>query len=281
MIKNIISDIGNVLYEFIVEDFLNDYVDEEDRESFFNNTFNSKDWILMDKGVVSFEDSRKHFIEVCGNKYKDTVNKIFDTSLTVCLNKDNNNIELLKDYHAKGYNIYYLSNMPIETFELLRKETDFFDYVCIGGIISADIKMVKPDKEIFEYFLNKFDVNADECLFIDDNIKNVNSAIEMGIKSVHLKNIDDMYDVLKDETNDTTKLYLVKDFDQVLSLSLLDNKEKEIDENLKVWILEQIEKRNEAKKNKDYETADNIREELKSKGIQIKDTREGTIFEII
>lgn len=90
-----------------------------------------------------------------------------------------------------------------------------------------------------------------------------------------------LYDVLKDEMNDTTKLYLVKDFDQVLSLSLLDNKEKEIDENLKTWILEQIEKRNEAKKNKDYETADNIREELKSKGIQIKDTREGTIFEII
>ena len=90
-----------------------------------------------------------------------------------------------------------------------------------------------------------------------------------------------LYDVLKDEMNDTTKLYLVKDFDQVLSLSLLDNKEKEIDENLKAWILEQIEKRNEAKKNKDYETADNIREELKNKGIQIKDTREGTIFEII
>ena len=90
-----------------------------------------------------------------------------------------------------------------------------------------------------------------------------------------------LYDVLKNEMNDTTKLYLVKDFDQVLSLSLLDKKEKEIDENLKTWILEQIEKRNEAKKNKDYETADNIREELKKKGIQIKDTREGTIFEII
>ena len=42
-----------------------------------------------------------------------------------------------------------------------------------------------------------------------------------------------------------------------------------------------ISKRNEAKKNKDYETADNIREELKEKGINIKDTKEGTIYEII
>lgn len=197
MIKNIISDIGNVLYEFIVEDFLNKNIDKKDKEFFYNNTFNSIEWILMDKGVVSFEDSRKHFINVC-KEYEEVVNKIFDTALTICLNKDNNNINLLKQYHDKGYNIYYLSNMPIETFEILRKETDFFDSVCVGGVISADIKMVKPERSIFEYFLNKFNVNADECLFIDDNINNVNAALELGIKSVHLKKVDDMPDILKD-----------------------------------------------------------------------------------
>ncbi|WP_028331227.1 HAD-IA family hydrolase [Brachyspira alvinipulli] len=196
MIKNIVSDIGNVLYEFIIDDFLNKYIEKEDREFFFNNTFNSVNWILMDKGVVSFEDSRKHFIEVC-SKYEKVVNKIFDTALTICLNKDNN-INLLREYYNKGYNIYYLSNMPIETFNFLRKDTDFFDTICVGGIISGDVKMVKPEKSIFEYFLNKFNLNAEECLFIDDNINNVNTALELGIKSVHLKKVDDMSDVLKD-----------------------------------------------------------------------------------
>ncbi|WP_297277627.1 HAD-IA family hydrolase [uncultured Brachyspira sp.] len=197
MIKNIISDIGNVLYEFIVDDFVNTYIDKEDREFFVNNTFNSKDWILMDKGVVSFEDSRKHFIKVC-SKYEEVINKIFDTALTICLNKDNNNIHLLREYHNKGYNIYYLSNMPMETFNFLRKDTDFFDTVCIGGVISGDVKMVKPEKSIFEYFLNKFNVKAEECLFIDDNLNNVNAALELGIKSVHLKKVDDMPVILED-----------------------------------------------------------------------------------
>lgn len=87
--------------------------------------------------------------------------------------------------------------MPSETFEALRKETDFFDDTCIGGVVSAHIKMIKPNKDIYEYFLNKFDLKADECLFIDDNINNVNAALDIGIKAVQLKKIDDMKDILQ------------------------------------------------------------------------------------
>lgn len=88
--------------------------------------------------------------------------------------------------------------MPCETFEALRKETDFFDNTCIGGIVSAHIKMIKPDKDIYKYFLNKFRVKADECLFIDDNIDNVNSASEISINAMQLKKIDDMKNILRE-----------------------------------------------------------------------------------
>lgn len=57
--------------------------------------------------------------------------------------------------------------------------------------------MIKPNKDIYEYFLNKFDLKADECLFIDDNINNVNAALDIGIKAVQLKKIDDMKDILQ------------------------------------------------------------------------------------
>ena len=87
-----------------------------------------------------------------------------------------------------------------------------------------------------------------------------------------------LFDVLKLDTNNKTKLYLIEDFDKVLSLDLL--KEEEIDSETLDYINKKIEERNEAKKNKDYALADSIREELQSKGIYIKDTREGTTFEI-
>ena len=88
-----------------------------------------------------------------------------------------------------------------------------------------------------------------------------------------------LYDVLKDNAlNDSTKLYLVKDFDKVLSLDLV--KEDKISDDLKKYIEDKIEERKQAKLNKDYALADQIREELDSKGIIIKDTREGVIYEL-
>ena len=90
-----------------------------------------------------------------------------------------------------------------------------------------------------------------------------------------------LYDVLKSDLNNTTKLYLTKKFDEVLGLNLCVKEELEIDPQLEQYIKNKIEERNIAKKNKDYSLADQIRDELKEKGIIIKDTREGTIFEIV
>ena len=91
-----------------------------------------------------------------------------------------------------------------------------------------------------------------------------------------------LYELLKDdELDDKTKRELVKNFDKVLSLDLLKEEKFEIDNDLDSYIKIMLEKRNEFKKNKDFANADKIRDELKEKGIIIKDTREGTIFEII
>ena len=89
-----------------------------------------------------------------------------------------------------------------------------------------------------------------------------------------------LYDILKEDVNNNTKLEVIKDFDNVLSLDLLEEKTKVVDEELVKYIEEQIAKRNLAKQNKDYETADKIRKELEEKNIIIKDTREGTIYEV-
>ena len=87
-----------------------------------------------------------------------------------------------------------------------------------------------------------------------------------------------LYDVFKEDVSDLTKKTLITKFDEVLGLSLL--KKEEISTDLKRMIEEKIKERNDAKKQKDYAKADEIRDELKAQGILIKDTREGTIFEI-
>ena len=97
-----------------------------------------------------------------------------------------------------------------------------------------------------------------------------------------------LYDVLKAKTNDKTKLYLLNDFDRVLSLSLLDEAKKlkeskkeetslpAVDDEFSKYVEEQLALRADAKTNKNWAEADRIRDELTAKGVKILDTPEGT-----
>ena len=98
-----------------------------------------------------------------------------------------------------------------------------------------------------------------------------------------------LYDVLKSDIDDSEKLYLINDFDSVLSLGLMPEKSGTADEagddgtqgespEMVAYIEEKIAARAKAKKEKDFQTADAIRDELKDKGIILKDTREGTVW---
>ena len=89
-----------------------------------------------------------------------------------------------------------------------------------------------------------------------------------------------LYDVLKDDTNNLTKLEIIKSFDMVLSLDLIEDKKIELDSDLIKYIEDKINQRKVAKQNKDFVLADKIRKELEEKNIVIKDIREGTIYEV-
>lgn len=113
--------------------------------------------------------------------------------------------------------------------------------------------------------------------YLDDNIYNeyidkFKDALENDLNTSSAITV--LYDALKENVNDFTKLEIIKKMDEVLSLDLTIQN-KNIDE---AYINKMIEKRNIAKANKDYETSDKIRDELLNKGIVLKDTREGTIY---
>ena len=95
-----------------------------------------------------------------------------------------------------------------------------------------------------------------------------------------------LYDALKADTNDATKLAIIESFDKVLSLDLIAHakalsEEAKVDPELEAYVLDAIERRANAKKAKDFATADAIRAELLEKGVEIKDTREGVKWQLI
>ena len=169
---------------------------------------------------------------------------------------------------SKGYNPLAYRMFCLQSH--YRKQL-LFSYDSLDGVSNAYNKLISKiksishddsivDEDIYLEYRNKFL----ECLNDDLNTSNALTVL---------------YDVLKDDINNNTKLALVSEFDKVLSLDLLKNDDTVIDNE--EYIKEMIEKRNTAKKNKDFALADSIRDELKDKGIILKDTREGTTYEVI
>jgi cysteinyl-tRNA synthetase len=89
-----------------------------------------------------------------------------------------------------------------------------------------------------------------------------------------------LFNVLKSDLTNEQKRYLVRRFDEVLSLDLLNDNNNETDSELVSYIESKIEERNKAKKDRNFELADSIRNELLEKGITLIDTREGTKYEV-
>lgn len=132
--------------------------------------------------------------------------------------------------------------------------------------LKSKVKSLNKDGELNMELINKYDSLFKNAISDDLNTSNALTIL---------------FDLLKDDNlNSSSKLYLVEKFDSVFSLDLVEH-EKEIDSELLSKINELIDKRNAAKKDKDYGLADSIRDELKEMGVVIKDTREGTTFEII
>lgn len=168
----------------------------------------------------------------------------------------------------KGYNPLAYRLMCMQSH--YRKQL-LFTYDALDNATSAYNKLlskIKSLKDDREGDIEGVDTYIDS--FKNSLADDLNTATSLTI----------LYDALKSDLNNNSKLYIVSEFDKVLSLNLLDEEETEISEETKKYINEMIEKRNNAKKDKNFALADEIRDELASKNIFIKDTREGTTYEI-
>ena len=147
-----------------------------------------------------------------------------------------------------------------------------FSYDSLASATTEYNKLIGRIKNIKT---NDSDINNDDYNHYNGLFK---EALENDLNTSSALTV--LFDVLKSDISDSTKIKLISDFDKVLSLDLIPQ-EKKIDNDLKEYITNKIKERSEAKKDKNYELADKIRDELKEKGIIIKDGREGTTYEII
>ena len=135
----------------------------------------------------------------------------------------------------------------------------------------------------YEKLKNKVLAIKDDNIFNDADFNKYNELFKNALKDdLNTSSaVTILFDTIKSDISNNTKLKLIEEFDKVLCLDLLKQETKQIDGKLEEYILEKINLRNEAKKNKDYALADAIRKELEEKNIILTDTREGTKYTIV
>lgn len=183
-VKNIIFDIGNVLVDFRYMDYMrNDLGFPEEIVNFFGEKIVlSKEWLLMDEGARTEEENCKRWKEQYPDKAKYFDRFFKDARELVRTYPDS--VNWIKSYKDRGYGIYLLTNYPEMLFNLHRQETFTFMNLVDGYICSAEVKQVKPNPEIYRTLFDKYQLNASECVFVDDNRKNIDGAEQVGMHGI-------------------------------------------------------------------------------------------------
>ena len=180
MIKNILFDMGNVLIRFDRKLFLDRLdVSEADKTMLLREVFANVEWAQMDRGTKTEETALE-------GMRKRLPQRLHGAAETLTLHWDEPLIpidgmyELVEELKEKGYGIYLLSNASYRLHDYWPgiAASKFFD----GTLISADVHVMKPQPEIYNLCLEKFDLKAEESFFIDDVAANIEGALYCGMQ---------------------------------------------------------------------------------------------------
>lgn len=186
MYKNVIFDIGGVMVDFNPKDFLLDrFCNSATEEKVYNLTFGSETWKKLDAGLCTRYEGNQAMLEAAKAEHcVFEVQEVLENWTTI-LHLRRRMVELVRRLKNHGYCVYYLSNIPKDTLDLLMKRG--LEGVFDGGVASCDVHINKPDPRIYQELLNKYHLIASECIFIDDSRANVQTAFQLGMNSIQMK----------------------------------------------------------------------------------------------
>lgn len=182
MIKNIVFDMGNVIIRFDPELFMVRLgLAEEDKKLLKRELFVSLEWSRMDRGSLTDEEAAEIVCRRVPERLHDAVRRLVGMWDRPILPVEGM-YELVEELRGMGYGIYLLSNASFRQHDYWPRvpASKFFD----GTLISADVKLVKPQPEIYRLLCDKFSLVPEECVFIDDSTSNAEGAYFCGINAL-------------------------------------------------------------------------------------------------
>ncbi|HEH9404363.1 HAD family phosphatase [Aeromonas bestiarum] len=173
----IIFDLGRVVVSWDPVAIVRSVRGPDDAEALAERLFNHPDWLEVDRGTLSLHTMARQAQGRTG--LPAAQNLAILQAVPASLLPDPAMLTLIETLHGAGHRLYALSNMGHASIDWLEQHA-FWRFFS-GKVVSARVRMMKPEPDIYRYLLVSFDLKADECLFIDDSPANVAAAQALGI----------------------------------------------------------------------------------------------------
>jgi 2-haloacid dehalogenase len=194
-IDTIIFDLGGVLIDWNPMYVYRDYFDSEEKRNYFFEHICTPDWNEEQDAGRSIVEATQLLVE----QFPDWEQPIRDYygRWTEMLNGPiHDTVAILKSLKESGrYKLYALTNWQADLFNIALVRYNFLHWFD-GRVVSGEEKMRKPFPEFYQLLLTRYEVNPEQAVFIDDNLRNVQAAEKEGLIPVHFQSSEQLRNAL-------------------------------------------------------------------------------------
>ena len=180
--RNIIFDFGNVLVEWHPERVYGEYFGDEAKAWWFLRHVTDMDWRQR---IDAGESQEACIVELQGRypEYREAIELYRSKWREMLTGEVPGMRELINELRVKGYELYGLTNWSMETFPEARQHFGILQLID-RYVVSGAERLVKPDPRLFQVLLDRYSLQAQDCIFVDDNPDNVAAACKMGMEDI-------------------------------------------------------------------------------------------------
>ncbi len=192
--RNIIFDLGAVMVEWNPPVIVANYTADKDLQRLLMaELYEHSDWLDLDRGTLSEQQLIANVALRTGLTVPQVDDLLVQTKQSLLA--IDSSVETLYAAKTAGLKVYCLSNICEPFFTFLTERYDFFQQLD-GAIVSAREKTIKPEPAIFQRLLERYSLNSEYCLFVDDRLDNIESAQALGFQTVHFSGSADCYQAI-------------------------------------------------------------------------------------
>ena len=179
---NIVFDLGGVVFNWQPDAIIRGIFENADTQNVVRKKiFEHSDWVELDRGSIALEQAIDRGAARTGLPAED-IERLFG-AVPRFLTPIEATIELIHELSSTRNRLFVLSNMHLASIAYLEQHHTFWD-VFDGIVISSRIKMVKPEIQIYEHLLNRYQLKPGDTVFIDDLQENLAAASSIGIQTI-------------------------------------------------------------------------------------------------